>query len=81
MKTGWARMRAPGAGARRILVLPGRRRPLKRGSDLSKHDVPDLRAETPQDPIRAVGAKFVIVGWARAIRATDSANHPENGYV
>ena len=61
--------------------IPGRHRPLKRGSDLSKHDVPDLRAETPQDPIRAVGAKFVIVGWARAIRATDSANHPENGYV
>ena len=71
MKTGWARMRAPGAGAGRILVLPGRRRPLKRGSDLSKHDFPDLPADTPQHPIRAVGAE--LVGWARAIRATESA--------
>ena len=44
---------------------------LKRGSDLSKHDFPDLAADAPQHPIRAVGAE--MVGWARAIRATKFA--------
>src|SRR5215212_6145162 len=45
MKTGWARRRAPGAGARVPPVFPNHRRRLKRGFDIAKHDTPALCAD------------------------------------
>ena len=67
-------MSAPGAGAQVPSVLPGHHQLPKRGFDLSKHDIPDLSADTAQD--RSERHPMCWQCWigARAIRAAENGS-------